>query len=612
MAVAAHAGIAVRCHRGRPAVLDGALEIDLGCGPPAALTGLRRILGALEAEAPEAVVRSAARYPIEWAELRPGGPRPPLGLWDVANAPVERRLLRESEQVFRLLQCAGDTLVQALAELGRPLVLRRCGSGDLISLRGLMHAVERSRSAGVTGLVVCGEWAAPARPGSIGDRKARVLERLLERMRSTIEGDPGDSETESTTDTALAPGEDSAERGHLRALLDEERPPAARLAAAVLAVRSCFYSTNYEGSLLACDHGLRLLAEHPRLDTAEIAAAFAAMDDGVSTAAVEIDAASAAGSRADLEALLWRSVGVDLSMMGDAPAGAEAFQRALARPVSPVTGATLLMYTGLLLSKRMGRLDDALVELRRGLALVETDSSAAAANAEGWLRNVVALIHFRRKELREAFQEEMRALRKVADHQDPNATHLKLNVVSNLSVVQESAGHRAEALKVWRRFREIGSGWGPNFVKHYSYREGTLELGNGDEDAAMACYQRSFDSAAAIQDSFYRAAIAAELGGHHLAAGRPTRAADWFAEAVHRGHDLGDPYRIGQAMTGLALARGEADLRPAAAVLARATTYVDPAQSLSRLIESGDREALVAALPRPGGKLNRPFDLVNA
>jgi tetratricopeptide (TPR) repeat protein len=206
----------------------------------------------------------------------------------------------------------------------------------------------------------------------------------------------------------------------------------------------------------------------------------------------------------------------------------------------------------------------------------------------------------------------MRALRKVADHQDPNATHLKLNVISNLSVVQETAGRRSEALKVWRRFREIGSDWGPNFVKHYSYREGTLELGNGDEDAAMACYQRSFDSAAAIQDSFYRAAIAAELGGHHLHAGRADRAGEWFAEALDRAHDLGDPHRIGEAMVGLALARGEDDLRPAAAMLARASTYVDPARALSRMIESGDREALAATLPRPGGKLNRPFDLVNA
>src|SRR2546429_1820071 len=140
MAVVATTGIAVRCHRGRPPVPAGSLEIDIGASPPAAMTGVRRILDALLAVAPEAVDRASARHPIEWAELRPGGAAPSPTLREVANSPSERRLSPESEQVFRVLQAAGDALVEAIADLRRPLLLRNCGAGDLVSLRGVMRA----------------------------------------------------------------------------------------------------------------------------------------------------------------------------------------------------------------------------------------------------------------------------------------------------------------------------------------------------------------------------------------------------------------------------------------------------------------------------------------
>lgn len=606
MAVAATTGIAVRCHRGRPPVPAGALEIDLGCGPPAALTGVRRILETLGALAPDVVDRASARYAMEWAELHPGRPAPSPSLWDVANSPSERRLHRESEQVFRMLQAASDALVEAVDVLRRPLLLRGCGAADLVSLRGVMRSVERSRAAGVAGLIVCGEWDAPAAGGPMGDRKARLLARLAARMGATVEGEPS-----AGAGAAARAVDDAPELRHLRAALDAGLAPPERVAAALLAIRACFFSTNYEGSLLACDHALRVLDANPGVEPADVAAAFAARDDGTGTPAIEIDAESLDGPAADLRALLWRSIGVDLSLMGDTAAAMEAFQRALAAGASPLAEATLRMYVGLLLSKRMGRIDDALGELQRGLALVESDPSARAAIAEGWLRNVIALVHFRRRHLRAAYEEEMRALRKVADHHDPSATHLKINVISNLSVLQESAGRREDALRIWRRFREISADWGPNFIKHYAYREGGLSLAAGDEAAAMDCYRRSFEGAAAIGDQFHGHAIASEVAGHHLAAGRGADAARWYGEACQLARGLGDPYRLGQAMAGLALARGDADRAPAAAMLALSTTHDAPAGALAVALAGGDDAAVVALLPRLGGKLNRPFDLVN-
>lgn len=607
MAVSTTAGITVRCHRGRPPAVPRALEVDLGADVAVAMTGVRRVLAVLRSEAPAVVGRAAARHAVEWAELFPGDEPAAVTLWDVANSPSERRLHRESEQVFRVLQAAGRALVDAIAELDRPLVLRGCGAGDVVSLRGVMRAVERSRSEGVAGLIVCGEWDAPEAAGSIGGRKQGQLDRLRARMGAALDGDPAPARGDAATPEDV----ESAERRHLRVLTDAQRPVADRLAAALLAIRSCFFSTNYEGSLFACDQALGLMGERRGVDVEDVARAFAALDDGVGTPAIEIDADRIDGPAQDLEALLWRSIGATYSLMGDQAAGMEAFERALATGPSPLAEATLRMYVGLLLSKRLSLVDDAVGQLRQGLALVEGSTTPRASVAEGWLRNVVALTHFKRRQLRDAYEEEVRALRRVADHHDPSSTHLKINVISNLSVLQETAGRRAEALKVWRRFMEISSEWGPNFIKHYSYREGGLHLANGDEAAALASYQRSYDSAVATGDAFHRTAIAVELGTHHLAAGRREDGARWFGEALDGGSDLGDPYRLGQALAGAALASGEPRFGPAAAMLALSASYAEAARPLQDALERGDEAAVAAALPSPITKLNRPFDLVN-
>jgi tetratricopeptide (TPR) repeat protein len=535
----------------------------------------------------------------------PGGPAPSPALGDVANSPSERRLHRESEQVFRLLQAAADAVVEAIADLGRPLVLRNCGAGDVVSLRGVMRAAERSRAAGVGGLVVCGEWDAVTAAGRMGDRKQRMLDRVRERMRAPLDG-----EAATAPAGARDAGFESAELRHLQAATDEGRPPAERLAGALLAVRACFFSTNYEGSLLACEHALRVLDSGTAVDTDDVARAFEAMDEGIGTPAIEVNAEALAGPVRDLEALLWRSIAVDYSLMNDGTAGSEAFHRALAAEPTPLAEATVRMYLGLLLGKRMGKQDEAVAELQRGLALLDGDARPRAAVAEGWLRNVLALTSFQRRQLREAYEEEMKALRRVADRHDPSATHLKINVISNVSVIHESAGRHADAIRIWHRFLEISPDWSDSFIKHYAYREGGLNLAAGDE-AALVSYRRSHECAVATGDDYYGCIIASELGGHHLAEGREDEARRWFREGLAHARRVGDPYRLGMTMTGLALAGGDGDPAAAAALLRLATTHDRPAQELAAAVESGDRAAQLAALPRPATKLNRPFDLVN-
>ena len=122
------------------------VEVDVNVGPAAAYEGLRRALDALrEAGATFGPVPNA-RGP-EWAELFPGtAGGTDLSLTDIALAPSERRLHRESEQVFRVLSTAAAALCDGCSQVGRPLVLHGVGGADLPSLRGFMRAAEHART----------------------------------------------------------------------------------------------------------------------------------------------------------------------------------------------------------------------------------------------------------------------------------------------------------------------------------------------------------------------------------------------------------------------------------------------------------------------------------
>jgi tetratricopeptide (TPR) repeat protein len=585
----------VHCHRGRPP-LQARLgtEVDVGASPPSAFTGLRRVLRALESEVAGAVERSAARHPVEWAELFPDNHAgaPTRALRDIAGLPSPRALDGESEVAFRVLQAAADALVSAVAELDRPLVLRNGGAADLVSLRGVMRAVERSRAAGMAGVLVCAEWDAPT-----GDRRVQMLGRLRERMGATLEGD-GDPAV------AACDGRDpdGAEGRHLRAAVDPELGPDERLTAAVLAARACFVSTNHEGALLACHSALRLLEGRPDVAPEDLARAFAGMGSP------DVDAAAVPGSAADLQALLWRSTGIAHSFLGEADAAVEAFRRGLGAGPSPLAEAAVRESLGRQLA--LAESDAAAAELRRGVVLVEADDRPEAAIAEGWLRVALALDAVRRRRLREASEELVRALRRVGDRQDAAATHLRLDVIAGISALHETAHRHPDALRMWHRYLEASPDWSDRFVEHYAYREGGLHLAAGEADGIL-CHRQAFRRAAALGDAFHGAATAAELGGHHLAAGRDAEALPWYAEAIDLGRQSGDPHRIGVAMAGAALAGGECDPAAAAAILRLANTGAQRARALAQAIEAGDRDAQRAMLPLPRTTLRRPFDLVS-
>jgi tetratricopeptide (TPR) repeat protein len=269
------------------------------------------------------------------------------------------------------------------------------------------------------------------------------------------------------------------------------------------------------------------------------------------------------------------------------------------------------MFRSLTLIKRLGNLDKARAEIEDGLKGLEGRESPQRFLHEAWLRNVYALTYFQDKQLDQALIQEKLAMKCVGELHDPSATHLKINLISNLSVIQETRKQFADAIVTWRRFEKISASWGENFFKHHAYRLAALQLLGGDKASAVQGFSQAYSSAESLGDAFHRQVISAELGRVLLDEGDRAGAETWFRRAEEGAREIGDPLRLAESLAGQAVATGSSDWTEARRLVGESTTYPTEAGRLSQALASGDPTKVQSVLPRPRTKLNRPFDLVN-
>ena len=601
--------IAVSVEGGSPSALPTrAIQVDAGVALPVAFGGLRKILQACEDAAPEAVRSLAQQRPAEWNRLFPGSIQGAPDLTDLALTPSERRLHRESEQIFWILNLAARAIVETLRVTGRPLVIHGAGECDLVSLRAVMRAAEWGRLEQLEGRILLTGWNArrPYYAASFEARRRAFLDSLCDRMRTER---PGGS-VGPLSGRSVEPAVDLEGR-YLGFMVDEEAPLEHRIAAAVLAVRSSFFTTNYEGAMLAAERGLALVdAAGNDLSAARVAEGWDALDTGFSTPAIEIDRGSL-GEAAELRILFERSIGVVNVFTGQHDEALQAFGRGLEqREAPPERLAHLHMFRALTLTKRLAQLPDARAEVEAGVALLQGRESELRYLHEAWLRNVAALTWFLEKKLDRALVEEKQAMRCVGDLHDASATHLKINLISNASYLQETARNLSDSIAIWRRFEKISANWGANFAKHHRYRLAALQMANGEREAALESYTQAYAGAGELGDPLHQQVIAADLGLQQLET-QPTIAAEWFSRAVKHAREIGDPLRTAQSLAGQALAEGSRDWTEALRCAQASTTTPAETEPLVQALSQGDAEAVRRAMPRPRSKLNRPFDAVN-
>jgi tetratricopeptide (TPR) repeat protein len=592
---------------GSPNPVQGeTIEVDIGSALPSAFSSLRALLRTLRAYESSVIDAIARQHPQEWNQLFPGSIEGSSELSDLALSPSERRLHRESEQVYRTLNVAAKAIVGTLRCSNRQLILRNSGQSDLVSLRGLMRACEWARLDHQPYHIIFADWGGSAAlPEMVTQLRQLSHDKLIERL----DCKPTDHQSKSFSDLRSDFIIEDFEHSCLQHVVSKEEP-ALRIAAAILAIRSCFYSTNYEGALLAISNALQQIEQHPADFTVQaVRRYFSELDNKNIAPAIEIDE-SCLESVAEIKALLWKSIGVVHSLAGDHVTAIDAFNKALSCHPSPEASAQLHMYLGLIHVKKLHKPEEAIALLNRGLSFLDGRTDTRAIREEGWIRNVIALAFFQQQDLVKALAEEKRATSVVGQLRDPQATHLKINLISNMSVLYESAQRYTDAIQIWQRFAAISSSWNTSFWKHHTYRLAGLYLAVGEQEQALQNYREAYTRAKELDDYYHCQVIAAELGQFFLKGGQKDQAAEWFHCACEHAETMGDPFRLGESMVGEALSQ-DGDPGSGIRIAQLTTTYTGGAQKLLQTSDTADRAALVAVLPKLRTKLNRPFDVVN-
>jgi tetratricopeptide (TPR) repeat protein len=592
--------------------ITSAVEADLATGPASAFAGLRRALGSLR-EAGADFGALPERYPAEWAVLTGGG-QAMARLAGLALSASERRLHRESEQTFRVLAVAALALCRGTSDLDTPLLLRGLGRTDLASLQGLIRAAECSAATGQGRFFVTLADAIEVDPMTVPAADFRAeRSRYLRLLGLDVEPDGFNTGTAAGV-THPAESTESREQyaAPFQTALSPDVPPRERVAAALAYSRLSFYAGNWEGMAIVAGACLPAVGRLTDDDVTWLGGNSATGADE-DNHAIEFEPALLR-HRDDVRGFLLKVLGIQAAFRDRHDDAILYFRtiRDTEGPLSAETRAQSHLYAALTLTKRKQRLEEAVAELEAGFAAVplRPGEPASQRRERGWLHNLRGLTLFAERDMVAAFEQERAALDCIDGLYDASSVHLRVNLVSNISVLQESAGKLQQAQATWERFRDSVFEQDAKFVKHHAYRAGGLRIKAGDEAGGAVELGESLRRCVELADDFHECEIAIELGTLLLRRGDATAAAEHYDQGAAAATRLGDPYRMAVAEVGRA---ATARLRrvPATDILGSASACLVQPERLRALIEGCQSGAdLLSLLPGPRTKLNRPFDLV--
>lgn len=417
----------------------------------------------------------------------------------------------------------------------------------------------------------------------------------------TAGGRPGDQATGPEAGPAAGPlpaaDPDPSPVSHALSLLVHGRT-AEGCAAAIRAMVPATFTLDYEAVLAlagavvaACQAGgdpqvgSRRRAGSDPFDEAEFDRVWRATEPARHYAALEFSVRPPAG-RVGVLTAAWHAAGFANSCLQRHETALDCYRHSLAIAQTRVQRARSLMYLGLITGKRLHRHAEAEAHIRAGLAELDGATSPEEVLESGWLLNVNALMAYSTGRPDEAMRMVRKAWRRVRGLQSSEATHLKVNLISNITVLLEHTDRAAEAVTMWENFGTVLRRANELFAKHYYYREGGLRLRAGRPEDAFSSYQASFAQCLATADPLHGSDVAQACGTLAYQLADLPEAARWYGQAAEQARLAGDHETLARVLATRAFLLARAGDREEPPVL-----LAEAQQLADRLRASADQAA---------------------
>ncbi|MED4123482.1 tetratricopeptide repeat protein [Halalkalibacterium halodurans] len=240
-----------------------------------------------------------------------------------------------------------------------------------------------------------------------------------------------------------------------------------------------------------------------------------------------------------------------------------------------------------------------------------------------WLYNLKALTFVERRDLVNAYKNCRKALEHIKKgDRSEDAIHIKINLLSNISVLYEYMNKVDASLTKWMKFDKFILQSSPVFTKHYLYRKAGLLYKMKNYLEAIEALKASYKIAAELHDYFHMDIIARGLGAILFEEENFSEAIQWFRCSLNAKYKLLVDEDIPRVVAAIAicfnqLGESQKGMKEIEACL-QTHTKGDAAQMVLDMLtqwEHQDNDKWKSyvkwAIQKPDSKLNRPFDLTN-
>lgn len=320
---------------------------------------------------------------------------------------------------------------------------------------------------------------------------------------------------------------------------------------------------------------------------------------------------------------IWIYMGLCYAFMVEYEKALNIFKHALTFTEDQLKRSELHLYAGLLCTKRLNNPLVGRGIIDQALQSIEDTTGSEVEVERTWLHNLRALTYVETGDLVQAFKECKQGLEHIKQgNRKEDAIHIKINLISNISVLFEYMKKVDTALKHWLKFEQFVTHSSPVFTKHYLYRKAGLLFKLQRYDEAIESLKDSYRISKDMNDAFHMDIIARSIGAVYFEQQLYDNATQWYRRSLDSKLLLIQDKDLPRVAAALAIClekqghgdEGKQEILNSLKVQSKGSAAEKAAEIILRWDQKRDEtwESYVRwSIQKPETKLNRPFDLTN-